>query len=191
MGRPTGCSTHRAALTAFVERAERGPATAAALDHLERCRRCEAELAETMLAIHAVRRALDQARTADPPSDAWERLRGRIEARVPRAAGAWTSLGGLVVGAGLVAALTGPVAVFRTIGAIEQEPGAAPAIVSARIVADQLAEVAFLSRARIERAPRPVSVPVAVPTPAWRGPDGLGRSSFSTARAEVPPDRAD
>lgn len=190
MGRSTGCSGHRAALAAFVERAEHGRATAAALEHLERCRRCEGELSETSLAIHAVRRLLDPARTADPPPDAWDRLRGRVAAPIPRAAGARTSLAGLVVGAGLVAALIGPVATFRTTDAIEQEPGAAPAIVSARTVADQLAEAAFLSRARTDRPPRAGSVPAVVPTAAWPGPDGLGRPA-SAARTNVPPDRAD
>ncbi len=189
MGRPSGCSVHRAALAAFVERSERGPATAAALDHLQRCRRCEADLSQMMLAIHAVRRLLEPARTTEPPSDAWDRLRRRIEARVPRAAGAWTSFGGLVVGAGLVAALIGPVASFRTTGAIEHEPGADPAIVNARTVADQLGEAAF--QARIERAPRHVSVPAAVPTAAWRGPDGLGWSSPWAARTEAPSERTD
>lgn len=190
MGRPTGCSAHRTALVAFVERAERGPATAAALDHLERCRRCEAELSETMLAIHAVRRLLDQARTADPPPEAWARLRGRVDAPPPRATGARTSLAGLIVGAGLVAALIGPVAVFRTTDSIEQEPGAAPAIVTARTVADQLAEAAFLSRPRTDRTLRAGSVPATAPTATWPGPDGLGRPP-STARVSVPPERAD
>lgn len=190
MGRFTGCASHRAALAAFVERAERGPATAAALDHLERCRRCEAELAETMLAIHAVRRLLEPVRALDPPSDAWDRLRGRVASPVPRAVGARTSLAGLVVGAGLVAALIGPVAVFRTTDATEQEPGAAPAVVSARTVADQRAEAAFLSRARTERTPRVDSVPATAPSGAWAGPDGLGRPA-AVARIVVPPERAD
>lgn len=189
MGRPTGCSAHRSVLAAFVERAEHGPATAAALDHLDRCRRCEAELSETLLAIHAVRRLLDPARTVDPQPDSWVRLRGRVEAPVRRGNGARTSLAGLLVGAGLVAALIGPVAVFRTNDAIEQEPGAAPAIVSARTVADQRAEAAFMSRTRTDRTPRG-SNSAGAPAAVWPGPDGLGRPS-SAARAVVPLERAD
>jgi hypothetical protein len=190
MGRSTGCSSHRAALGTFVERAERGPATAAALDHLERCRRCEAELAETLLTIHALRRMLDPARVADPPPDGWDRLRGRVATPVHHAVGVRTSLAALAVSAGLVAALIGPVAVFRTIDAVEQEPGAAPAVVSARTTADQRAEAAFLSRARAERTPRADSVPATAPSAAWPGPDGLGRPA-TVARIVVPLERAD
>ena len=183
MGRPTGCASHRTILAAFAEpgrasaqRRPRPSTTSSAVAGVE------AELAETMLTIHAVRRLLDPARTADPPLDAWDRLRGRVATpAVPRAAGSRTSLAGLVVGAGLVAALIGPVAVFRTTDATEQEPGAAPAVVSARTVADQQAETAFLSRARAERTPR------AEPPAGDRADGRLARAG--RARSVVPPVR--
>ena len=49
MGRPTGCSIHRPALTAFAERSERGPGIGPAFDHLDGCRRCQADLTEILL----------------------------------------------------------------------------------------------------------------------------------------------
>jgi hypothetical protein len=189
MGRSTGCSTHRAALAAFAERSERGPETAAAFDHLERCRRCEADLTETLLAVHAVRRLLAAARTADPPPDAWARLRLRVQRPV---AGAWrarSSLAGVVLGAGLVAALIGPTAVVSTHEVTGREPGPDAAVLRARTELDQIAESAFLSRIRVA-PPHQTTVPEVVPPAYWLGPDGLGRVS-APVRTEIPPERAD
>ena len=66
MGRSTGCSAHRTALAAFVEQSERGPATDVAFEHLDRCRRCQAELTELLLTVHAVRRTLAEAGCGRP-----------------------------------------------------------------------------------------------------------------------------
>jgi hypothetical protein len=189
MGRVTGCAAHRAALAAFAERSERDASTAAAFDHLERCRRCEAELAETLLTIHAVRRALADARAVDAPPDAWFRLRKRVQRPVAGAWAARASLAGVVVGAGLVAALVGPAAVFRPKDALEHEPGPPRAVLRAQTVADQRAEAEFLSRTRAERPPRAI-VSEVVPVTSWPGPDGLGWSS-ATVHVDVPPARAD
>ncbi len=189
MGRPSGCGNHRAELIAFAERSERGARTDAALDHLGRCPRCRADLTETMLAIHAVRRTLAEAATVDPPADAWDRLRDRVQRPVTGVWQARTSLAGVIVGAGLVAALVGPVAVFPSAGTVEREPGPAPAVLHARTEADQRAEMAFLSRVRIEPPQRQVPVAVITSTSGWSGPDGLGRSA-PPIRVDAPPDRA-
>jgi hypothetical protein len=190
MGRPSGCASHRAELISFAERAERGPRTAAALDHLAGCRRCEADLTEITLAIHAVRRTLDEAGTVEPPADAWDRLRTRVQRPVTSAWRARSSLAGVIVGAGLVAVLVGPVAVFRPSGVVDREPGPAPAVLHARTEAEQRAESAFLSRARAER-PRPTLAAVEPgPSGSWPGPDGLGRTA-TPIRIDLPPDRAD
>jgi hypothetical protein len=189
MGRPTGCSTHRPALAAFAERSERGPGTAAAFDHLERCRRCEAELTEALLTVHAVRRLLADARVADPPPDAWARLRLRVQRPV---AGAWrarSSLAGVVLGAGLVAALIGPTAVVPRQEVTGREPGPDASVARVQTQLDLLAESAFLSRIRAA-PPHPTTVPEVVPPAYWRGPDGLGRVS-APVRVDIPPERAD
>ena len=190
MGRASGCGSHRAELLAFAERAERGPRTAAAWDHLAVCRRCEADLTEILLAIHAVRRTLEDARAVEPPADAWDRLRTRVQRPVGGVWRARSSLAGVIVGAGLVAVLVGPVAVFRPSAVVDREPGPAPAVLHARTEADQRAESAFLSRARAER-PRPTVTAVEAGTSgSWSGPDGLGRAT-TAIRIDLPPDRAD
>jgi hypothetical protein len=192
MGRATGCGAHRAALAAFAERSERDASTAAAFDHLERCRRCQADVTETLLTVHAIRRTLAEARSVDAPPDAWVRLRRRVQRP---AAGLWAaraSLAGVLVGAGLVAALIGPTAVIRPRDAIEREPGPPWAVLWAQTVADQRAETAFLSRMSRTRAEPPPDRVVSeiVPVTNWAGPDGLGRTSPSV-HIEVPPARAD
>jgi len=188
MGRSTGCAIHRAALEAFAELGVRGPATAAAFDHLERCRRCEAEIAETILAVHAIRRLLAEARAVDPPADAWARLRQRVQRPVGDAWRARSSLAALALSACLVTAFVGPTAVIRTGDVSGREPGPAPEILRAQTTADQRAESAFLSRVRV--APQRSTAPAAVPTATWSGPDGLGRMA-APARVDVPPERAD
>lgn len=190
MGRSTGCGSHRAELVAFAECGERGPRTAEAFDHLARCRRCETELTDIVLAVHAVRRTLSEAAAVDPPAETWDRLRARVQRPVVNVWRARTSLAGVIVGAGLVAALVGPTAILRTAGAVEGEPGPAPAVLHARTAADQRAESAFLNRARPEPPKRPVPVLEIAPVGAWSGPDGLGRST-PQIRIEVPPERAD
>ena len=100
MGRSTGCATHRSALLAFAERSELGPGSPAAFAHLDGCRRCQADLAEIVLTVHAIRRTLAVARTADPPPDGWDRLRERVQRPVAAAWAARTSLAGVIVGAG-------------------------------------------------------------------------------------------
>jgi hypothetical protein len=189
IGRASGCAAHRAALAAFAERSERDSSTAAAFDHLERCRRCEAEVAETLLTIHAVRRALADARAVDAPPDAWLRLRKRVQRPVAGAWAARASLAGVVVGAGLVAALVGPTAVFRPTDPLEREPGPPQAVLRAQTFADQQAEAAILNRNRAARTPA-VIVPEVVPVTNWLGPDGLGRIG-STVHVDVPPARTD
>ena len=189
MGRSTGCSTHRAALAAFAERSERGAGTGAALEHLDRCRRCQADLTELLLTVHAVRRTLAEAGALEPPSDAWDRLRSRVQGPVASAWGMRSTLASAVVGAGLVAALIGPTAILRPADAVGQEPGPPPAALKARTAADQRAETAFLSRARPEHQERSI-LPEVVASAVWSGPDGLGRGVFSV-HAGVPPERAD
>jgi hypothetical protein len=75
------CVDHRAALIDFVDRRELGPATAAALGHLDRCRTCEQELSGIALAIAGLRRLHRDVEAVEPPADAWLRLRSRIQRR--------------------------------------------------------------------------------------------------------------
>ncbi len=189
MGRASGCMRHRAELIALGERAERGPSTDAALDHLARCRRCEEDLTETVLAGYAVRRLLAEAATVDPPVEAWERLRARVQRPVASAWRARTSLAGVVVGAGLVAALVGPVAVLHPATDAVSEPGTPAAAHQARAEANGRAMAVFLESERVEPTPPPVAI-VDVSTIAWSGPDGLRRAP-APVHIDLNPARAD
>lgn len=189
MGRSTGCATHRPALLAYAERSELGPDSSSAFEHLDRCRRCQADLTEVVLTVHAVRRALAEARAVDPPSDGWDRLRERVQRPVAGAWAARTSLAGLIVGAGLVAALIGPTANMRTAASGLREPGPRPADLAASTKAELRGEAAPLNRPRVDRTPVPAAPPV-VGDATWSGPDGLGRSSASI-HVDIPPARAD
>ena len=114
------CMRHRAGLLGLVDPAERAPATDAALTHLGRCVRCEADLTELALTIHALRRAGAAAAVAEPGDGAWTRLMARIErsrGRAREAAWRWRlTLGGLVTGTLLVAVLVGPLAIQVRLG---------------------------------------------------------------------------
>ena len=114
------CMRHRAALLGLVDPVERMPAADAALTHLERCVRCEADLTDLALTVHALRRAGAAAAAAEPPPGAWTRLRARIELsrrRGREAAWRWRlTLGGLVTGTLLVAVLVGPLAIQVRLG---------------------------------------------------------------------------
>ena len=113
------CRAHRAALVDFVDRRELGPATDRALAHLGRCSDCESELEQVALAINALRRSFAEARRADPPDDAWPRLRGRVT-RGPSRRG-WASPASALMGAALVAMFVGP-ASFQTTASIVETP---------------------------------------------------------------------
>ena len=190
MGRSTGCSTHRAALAAFAERSERGPEIAAAFDHLERCRRCEADLTETLLAVHAVRRA--PRRGAD---------RGSAPRRLGPPAPAGAATGRRRLASPLVAgrrrarcrARRGPDRADR--GRLHarghgsragtgrgRPPGADRARPDRRISVPE----SYPGRPPAQ----PTTVPEVVPPAYWLGPDGLGRVS-APVRVEIPPERAD
>lgn len=188
--RPGGCGIHRAALLDFVDRRELGPGTPAALEHLDRCDHCRTELAATVLAIHAVRRLLAEAMALEPPGDAWERLRARVQRPVASAWQARSALAGVVVGVGLVAALVGPSVVWRSRDLVEREPGPGPAVLLARTVAEQRAEAAFLNRVRVGRAVPQRSLDIVPAAVNWSGPDGLGRAEVAVA-PDAPRARAD
>jgi hypothetical protein len=101
------CRPHRGALEALVERGERGPGIAAALDHLEACAACERELTELALTIAALRRAGRELRAAPVPNPTPSRV---VALAAPRR-GRWSwriQLGGLLTGAAIAALVVVP-----------------------------------------------------------------------------------
>lgn len=158
------CARHRPVLLDLVDRQERGPATAEALAHLDRCPACEAELVEITLTSLALRRLWADARTARPPEQAWPAVRDRLG----RPAGsAWRSripMAGLVVGAALVALVLGPSLAWARPGVAFEEPGTDPVLLVQQAregrTADRLAEVRFIMARR--------AGPPAEPAVDWR-----------------------
>ena len=90
------CATHQAALLEFAERLERTPETAAALAHLERCRRCEDELAGIVRTLAGLRRLADAVAHVEPGQETWPRLRERVTRREPSTWHGHQALGGLM-----------------------------------------------------------------------------------------------
>jgi hypothetical protein len=133
------CADYRAALYAYVDRREIEAGTAAALHHLDRCRDCEQELADVVLAVHALARLRRELDAVEPPIDAWLRLRERV-AR-PRNPWRWrASMGGLASSALLVAVLVLPSTLSGTptseAGAVVPRPE-----VERRVEAEYLASI--------------------------------------------------
>ena len=107
ISRAVTCRRHRGPLEAFVERGERGPATAAALDHLDACRLCERELTDLALTAAALRRAGRELRQMPVPAPA----RGRVVALAVPSRDRWSwrlQLGGLLTGAAIAALVVVP-----------------------------------------------------------------------------------
>jgi hypothetical protein len=122
------CRAHRTALLDLAARRASGPGVARALDHLERCRACEEELAATTLVVHALRRLHDDILRAEPAPDGWARLRARLATTRREPSRLLSGLPGIVAAAGLCAALAGPGAISGAKPVIYNEaPRAAPA----------------------------------------------------------------
>lgn len=105
------CAAHRDALVEFAACRTAGPAVLRALDHLERCRRCEAELAATTLVLHALRRLHAEALRAEPAADGWSRLRERLAITRRRPSFLLSGMPGMLIAVGLCGALAGPLLV--------------------------------------------------------------------------------
>jgi anti-sigma factor RsiW len=102
------CTRYRPVLIDFVDHGEVRAETGAALAHLDRCTRCTEVVESTMLTITALRRMGDDAATAEPPADAWPRLRIRIQGWRRRPA-TMSPLAGIAMSFAIVAVLVLPV----------------------------------------------------------------------------------
>lgn len=103
-----GCGAHRAALIEFADRRADGPHVRAALDHVDRCRSCEDDLAATTLILHALRRLHEETSRVQPAPDGWARLRARLAVTRREPSRLLSGLPGIVAAAALCAALLGP-----------------------------------------------------------------------------------
>jgi hypothetical protein len=173
----TACEVHRTALHDFVDhRAGYDPGTsrdvAAALDHLERCRDCEQELAATALVIAALRRLSVDISEAEPSPDAWLRLANRLERPKPRRMLLSSPLAGLALSAGLVVAMVAPQLGLDLVRSPAESIGPLTGADAAALIEEQR-----WLRDRTLVVPRAASAhAAALPSPPRReriGPDGV------------------
>ncbi len=105
------CRAHCAALVEFAAHRTGGPDVVRALDHVDRCRACERELATTTLVLHGLRRIHEEALRAEPAADGWSRLRERLAVTRREPSRLLSGLPGIVAAAALCAVLVGPGAI--------------------------------------------------------------------------------
>jgi hypothetical protein len=173
------CRPHRGVLEALVERGERGPGIAAALDHLESCATCERDLTELALTVAALRRAGRELRAAPVPDPAPARVAALA---VPRRSGwSWrVQLGGLLTGAAIAALVVVPRAgTGLAISSDGLEPGRPTVTASWR-----------LAEAHLARTPDTASFSARGLSVPPRYPDGLLRPWKEVSPTDaVPRDR--
>ena len=140
------CNRHRPLLVDFVDRGEVQPGTSAALAHLDRCARCLAAIESTMLTITALRRLGDAAIGAEPPPDAWPRLRARLEGLRPRRPAVMSPLAGIAMSFAIVAVIVVP---FRFGGGSLDQSAATPLGQAAPVnPAERRIETAYIAAVR-------------------------------------------
>lgn len=152
------CRGYQAALLDFASERAGGPAVLRALDHVDRCRACEGELATTSLVLHALRRMHADTLRAEPPSDGWTRLRTRLANTRREPSRLLSGLPGIVAAAGLCAVLVGPGAIAggTPSGVFNEAPRAA-------------APPSLEFEHSRERAGEEGLLPVPAPAPAYTG----------------------
>ena len=176
--RRTGrCASHREAIIAFASLREGGPAVRRALDHVDRCRACEAELGATTLVVQALRRLCDEALLAEPAADGWELLRRRLVSPPRRPSLLVSGIPGLLLALGICGALAGPSLLEGGAATrFDDGSGSAPP-----------AQAAILFEQTADRNPAPSSIamPADRPTPPVDRADDLARAVV--ALRAIPP----
>jgi hypothetical protein len=105
------CASHREALLAFASHGEAGPTVRRALDHVDRCRACESDLAATTLVLFALRRLHEDALRTELSPDAWSRLQARLGASRREPSRLLSGMPGALAAFGICAVLVGPAAI--------------------------------------------------------------------------------
>lgn len=175
------CATHRDALVEFAACRTAGPAVRRALDHLERCRRCEAELATTTLVLHALRCLHAEALRAEPAADGWSRLQARLAIARRRPSFLLSGMPGMLIAVGLCGALAGPLLVNLP-ASVYDEGAPIPSRTSPAIVFEQASD-----RRRDPPTIPVLTIPAMPATDGMSRPDDLGRAIVGLHA--VPPER--
>ena len=113
LARRSPCRAHRDTLIDLAVRRRVGAEVAladvrTALEHVDRCRRCEADMAATSVIVQALRRYRAELGRAEPADDGWSRLRARIVATRRQPSILLSGVPGLIAALGLCVALAGP-----------------------------------------------------------------------------------
>ena len=200
------CASHREALLAFASHREAGPAVRRALDHVDRCCACEADLAATTLMLFALRRLHEDALRTEPSPDAWSRLRTRVGAARREPSRLVSGMPGVLAAFGICAALVGPAALAGGAPAIYDEasrpkPSLVHRFEAARDRASAAGEIAAplfgLPYRGVRTAPPPVSADLPTtlgPRLPWvvavvAEPDPIGTASGCTGIVDAPDGR--
>lgn len=199
------CATHREALLAFAAHREAGPGVGRALDHVDRCRACETDLAATTLVLFALRRLHEDALGSEPSPDAWSRLRARLGAPRHEPSRILSGMPGVLAAFGICAALVGPAAVGGgTRGIYNEASRPEPSLVESFEAAsdrDAAGQVAAPLVGLPYRGVRIAPPPVTADLPTTLGqrlpwvidvvaePDQLGTASVATGTADAPDGR--
>ena len=186
------CGAHRDALVEFAARRASGPAVRRALDHVERCRACEAELATTTLILHGLRRLHAETERVEPATDGWARLRARLAATRREPSRLLSGLPGIMAAAALCAALVGPGAIVGggPSGVYNEAPrGVAPPYLRFEQGRDQALEAGLLPEP--DAAPQYSGVRIAPPPigadlPAWTGRQTAWTDDIDETRTLAP-----
>ncbi|GAC1664533.1 MAG: hypothetical protein NVS9B8_04970 [Candidatus Limnocylindrales bacterium] len=144
-----GCARFRPALVDFVDRGEVRPATGAALAELDVCSPCTEVVEATMLTVTALRRMGDEAGSIEPASDAWPRLRARLEGlRRPwrRRSVLLSPVTGLVMSVAIVTVLILPFQLGGSFGRPLDSPAGGQSSISS--LADRQIEAAYIASVR-------------------------------------------
>jgi hypothetical protein len=152
------CARHRPALLDFVDHAEIGPGTAAALTHLDRCPRCTADLEAIVLTITALRRMGDDAGLVEPAADAWLRLRDRLTRWRPARWKVMSPIAGMGMSLALVAVLVVPLRLGASAGGVTASPnldGVVPSPLERRIEANYISAIRQGVLPAVESAAKP------------------------------------
>ena len=146
----SSCASYRADLLGMLDDRIGSHLARGARDHLDGRDACRMELSATLLTSVSVSRSLRAAAAAQPPDDAWPRLRTRIlRQRAVRRPGREASpIVGLAVGAALAMALLVPIARPDASTAALHEAGIDPAAIRAAGYRETQTEVREL-RARV------------------------------------------
>jgi hypothetical protein len=167
------CTRFRPVLVDFVDRGEIGPATGAALAHLDRCGRCTDAIESTMLTITALRRLGEEAAWAQPRADAWPRLHARISAQPVARPTLVYPMARVVLTIGLAGLLLTPIRLAET--PRREVPAASAATASATTT--QFVTTTSSTNRRIAEAPGPKDTVVIFEQAAHRmNPDGNAES---------------